>query len=277
MFAVSTNILSSIFIKHQSSITHTNIPNLNARIYCYVIITINIQYYNSPEDSNESTIERMTREAEERKANRVLVIFPVRKLLLTRCRAISEEKGYNGSFITYADLLEFREETQEKVNAVADNKSITCISNLKEKIGFRKEADNLLRVLDRAIEVVDSERQGDDAWFHYQDFSFYHTKVESRWPWMRNEFRIALVIIFIYYLITTVFFCKSKAFQQTVCNFVFTSSNRVSHLTYYSIFSTVLATDGVCPVDPTDQNRSYYGWVSALYFASSSLSGVGYG
>lgn len=161
-------------------------------------------------DKGESSIERMAKESEERRRNRVLVIFPVRKRLLTTCRAISEEKGYQGSCIKYSDLVDLKGEVQEEIDAESKKKGLTFFANAKEKIGFRKEPKNLMRVLDRAIEVVDSERQGDDAWFHFQDFSFYHTKVESRWPWMRNKFRIALLIIFFYYLFTTVFFCKGK-------------------------------------------------------------------
>ena len=35
--------------------------------------------------------------------------------------------------------------------------------------------------------------------------------------------------------------------------------------------------DHSSPADPTDENRNYYGWLSALYFASTTMSTVGYG
>lgn len=42
-------------------------------------------------------------------------------------------------------------------------------------------------------------------------------------------------------------------------------------------FCHIVNDENICPVDPTDRNRSYYGWVSALYFASTTMSTVGYG
>lgn len=42
-------------------------------------------------------------------------------------------------------------------------------------------------------------------------------------------------------------------------------------------FCAIVEDDNICPADPTGKDRSYYGWVSALYFASATLSTVGYG
>ena len=42
-------------------------------------------------------------------------------------------------------------------------------------------------------------------------------------------------------------------------------------------FCHIVKDENICPVDTTDKGRSYYGWVSALYFASTTVSTVGYG
>lgn len=42
-------------------------------------------------------------------------------------------------------------------------------------------------------------------------------------------------------------------------------------------FCRVLQDGDICPDDPTEQNRSYYGWLTTVYFASVTMSTVGYG
>lgn len=53
--------------------------------------------------------------------------------------------------------------------------------------------------------------------------------------------------MFVFYFVTVIFFCHIVNDEQ------------------------------ICPEDPTDKDRSYYGWLSALYFASTTMSTVGYG
>jgi Ion channel len=57
----------------------------------------------------------------------------------------------------------------------------------------------------------------------------------------------AIQLLFLFYFGSAVFFCK------------------------------VLQDDHICPNDPTDQNRFYYGWLTTIYFASVTMATVGYG
>lgn len=64
---------------------------------------------------------------------------------------------------------------------------------------------------------------------------------------MRNETLVSFVVMFFFYLFTPIWFCHIVPDRE------------------------------VCPSDPTDQNRSYYGWLTSLYFASTTMTTVGYG
>lgn len=82
---------------------------------------------------------------------------------------------------------------------------------------------------------------------YYHDFIFYDTRLESVWPWMRSGPLAVAMVIFGFYIFTPVLFCGIMNDKQ------------------------------VCPDDPTGQGRAYYGWLTSVYFASTTMSTVGYG
>jgi hypothetical protein len=110
-------------------------------------------------------------------------------------------------------------------------------------LGFRNTDVALLKMYNRAIEMID-ELDRDDG-LSFKDFAFYDTKLESRWPWMRNKSLAAFLIIGSFYILTPVLFCA------------------------------VINDLQVCPVDPTEHNRWYYGWLTSIYFASTTMATVG--
>jgi len=186
-----------------------------------------------------SEAEQMAKRIENRLENRVKVTFDVRKDFLQTCRSIAVEKGYDYSRITLNDLREFRDRIKSKVEQ--EHEAVSVIRNLLELCEFRNHDDNLLQVLDRAIQRVEERN---DRWCHYQDFNFYETVVESTWPWMRSELRVAALILFLFYFCTPIWFCH------------------------------IVPDDGICV---TEDGLPYAGWMSSLYFASTTLSTVGYG
>ena len=82
------------------------------------------------------------------------------------------------------------------------------------------------------------------AWLYFRDFNFDHVHTVAKYPFWRSEFQMACLVVFLYYLFTPILFCNMMA-ESNICG----------------------GLDG----------DKYRGWVSALYFASTTMSTVGYG
>ena len=200
---------------------------------------------------------------ETRRANRIVVTQFVRRRLLHECRKIVHEKNYTiMSRITLDDLLELRGRIQEELNEKPSN----ILTELSKKLLFVEDnTETLLKVIDKAVGVVHSHRasaaralgasssdeyessgktESQPDYFYYQDFNFYHTLVESRFFWFRPGIARSFMIVFLYYFITPIWFCHIQP-DSNIC--------------------------------PSISGKPYAGWVSALYFASTTLSTVGYG
>eukprot|EP00545_Synedropsis_sp_CCMP1620_P002586 CAMPEP_0119004224 /NCGR_PEP_ID=MMETSP1176-20130426/1025_1 /TAXON_ID=265551 /ORGANISM="Synedropsis recta cf, Strain CCMP1620" /LENGTH=498 /DNA_ID=CAMNT_0006955909 /DNA_START=26 /DNA_END=1522 /DNA_ORIENTATION=+ len=189
----------------------------------------------------ESECENLAHRIEKRQEERVVITFDVRVLLMKRCRKIAiESKSPSLSKIDINDLIHLRDETK-RLNIL---EQATPKYKVKKLLRFRNQDEQLLLVLDRAVALVQVEQNDSDNWFHYMDFNMYYTKVESKWPWMRNGASVALMYLFLFYLTTPILFC------------------------------TILEDEGVCQ---KEEGKPYSGWMSALYFASTTLSTVGYG
>jgi hypothetical protein len=188
--------------------------------------------------AGESQIEHLAHRIEARRAERILITFAVHVDILRTCRGICKRNGYYASNkICLEDLKSLHAEAKVE----ADARSIVPIRLFLRRIGFRNKALLKLEVFEKALKVVEEVQEDDDEWFYFQDFSFYYTRVESTWPWLRSPISVAFTMIFFFYLSSVIFFCH------------------------------IFDDEGVCPDDPTGQNRSYYGWLSALYFASTTM------
>lgn len=177
----------------------------------------------------DSEVERIAKRIERRRKQRVPVTFKARVRFLHGCRKIARTKEYDTARISLADLQHFRNQVREEV------KHSRFHTVAAEYLGIRFDNHCLLNVLNRAVEIMDGST---DNWFRYMDYSHFHTKVESRWPWMRTEMRVALLVTFLYYLFTPILFCN------------------------------ILHESGICEGD----ENSSRGWVSSLYFASTTIS-----
>ena len=179
-------------------------------------------------------IEQLARRIENQRENRIPIPFSVRKRFLRECRAIAIQTS-SKSRIDLEYLVNLRNEIKLEVEA---QKSNPCLL-LKEALGFHNESKLLLEILNRGVERVTNEYK--DNWFYYQDFSFYNTRIESRWPWIRNPLVASAFYIGIYYLLTPIFFCA------------------------------IIDDENVCP----NGSDPYDGWMTAIYFASTTMSTVG--
>jgi hypothetical protein len=134
-------------------------------------------------------------------------------------------------------LIELRNKTKDDF----EQDKLSPTYQVKQILNFRNQNEQLLKVLDRAVALVNVEQSDADNWFHYMDFNIYYTRVESKWPWMRNGNTVALLWLGLFYFTTPILFCA------------------------------ILEDEGIC--EKVD-GKPYAGWMSALYFASTTLSTV---
>lgn len=192
-----------------------------------------------------SEVEQLCERIETRRSNRIPITRTVLDELIKNSREIALERNRDPPWLIHLDdLRELRGRFQEKVDADGPP-GFVRITLLW--MGFHDAHRKLVDVADRSIEVVQEFQLEEDDWFSVRDFAFYHTRLVSRWPWMRNKVHVSAFTLFLFYLFTPVLFCP------------------------------IMDDRGVCPEDPTGKNRSWYGWMSALYFASTTMSTVGYG
>lgn len=144
---------------------------------------------------------------------------------------------YAVSKIDINDLITLR----DKVKSDFEVDKLSPLYQVKQLLLFRNLNEQLLKVLERAVELVNVEQSDADNWFHYMDFNIYYTRVESKWPWMRDGNAVAFLWLGLFYLTTPILFCA------------------------------ILDDEGICQ---RREGAPYSGWMSALYFASTTLSTV---
>ena len=82
-------------------------------------------------------------------------------------------------------------------------------------------------------------------YFYYQEFHFYHIRIEHGVFWFRPGLQRSVLIILAFYFLTPILFC---------------------HISYEP---------DICPNEV--DGKPYPGWLTAIYFGSVTLSTVGYG
>lgn len=182
-----------------------------------------------------SEVEDIALRMQKKRENRIPITFAVRKRFLETCRMMALQRCYHTK-IHLDDLRQFRNELREEVQTPQSR-----VASFFEMFGFPNESEMLLAVLEKGIERVTAESAHD--FFYYQDFSFYYTRIISWWPWLRSPFTKYLMTVLAYYFFTPVFFCW------------------------------IVDDEKVCPNLP--DKGPYAGWLTAMYFASSTLSTVG--
>jgi hypothetical protein len=197
---------------------------------------------------NESAIEQLAFKIKSRRANRISVTFGTKREFFRRCRHIATTKKYrNKHQISLEDMNALLVRAQEDLGVKDFEDKVTSTF---EYLGFNNPKKDLVKLIERGIEYalrVDERGEDNEVMFPYYDFSYHDVRIISRWPFLRNSAYVALLVTFVYYTLTPVLFC------------------------------IIMEDKGICPDDPTPKNRGYYGTLSALYFASTTMSTVGYG
>ena len=119
-------------------------------------------------EEGDSEVERVTRAIEKRRESRVVITKDVRVKLLRDCREIAAARRYRvKSKIHVSDLLKYRREIMKR----HEIQKKWVHYHLMAILGLRNQYEQLIRVLDRAVDLV-TNKQGDaDPYFHYMDFN----------------------------------------------------------------------------------------------------------
>lgn len=159
----------------------------------------------------DSSVERQAFKIEQRRKNRIAVTFFVRVKLLQECQKIAEERGYDSSKkISRQDLMSLRDTYAEKVAEQLQNPWLPWVPSA---FGVQTFELNMLELLEKA--VIHTMDMND--WFYYVEYSFYHTVVVSKFPWMRNESANAVFVVALFFLCTPIFFCVILG-DENICN-----------------------------------------------------------
>ena len=196
-----------------------------------------------------SEVEQIAERLESLRNNRVAVTVRARIRFLQDCRSIATDAGRTKARITLTELQKYRQGIE---NEMAQQPSYRyMIRKVLRSVGILVDLDCLLALVDRALEETTHhapthalESKQHHVWFYYKEFNFDHVHTVSRYPFLQNELCVAFMVVFLYYLFTPILFCNMMA-ESNICG----------------------GLDG----------DTYRGWVSALYFASTTLSTVGYG
>ena len=247
---------------------------------------------STPEDEvpviPDSEVERIVQRLETRNANRVAVPAEVKAAFLRMCLNVCRLRNTDSDVdcgcgeikvtsdspcIMRDDVINMRNRARLEVELRSRSRRI--IDAIKTFCGFRCHSEVLLHVLNRAVDLIDSsghkkarERRrssynsteasnseidgrvctrkslDDEEWFYYKDFAFYSLKVESEYPWIRSSVLYSILVTFSFYLMSPILWCE------------------------------ILRDGNICP---TSDDGLHNDWLSPLYFASVTMSTVGYG
>lgn len=175
----------------------------------------------------------------------MVVTYEIHVAFIEGCRSIAIQKSdldshSSSSRISTSDLFKYRDRVVRNLKEDQKNRWY----RVRRVLGFHNKHEQLFRVLNLAVDVVQASPDRYDQEFRYTEFDAFYLRVESRWPWKRRGVYTALGRILLFYAFTPFFFC------------------------------TLLGDRGVCPIE---EGRPSAGWVTSLYFASATLTTVGYG
>lgn len=191
-----------------------------------------------------SDIELLAEEIESRRENRIEVTFKQRKRFLDICFEAAKKEGGSFSRLSKSGLEGLVKEFQERVSK-KENIASSGVYNLSNRllnlIGVWDMDEAMLKLFSAGLEYV--ERDDEDE-FYFRDFNFYSLKIKSRFSFLRVPQLAVFFWMLIYYFGSGILFCS------------------------------IMKNENVCPKDTT---YAFGGWMTSVYFASVTMSTVGYG
>jgi len=197
----------------------------------------------------KSDIVTLARTIDDRRANRMEVTFWERKKFLDICLKVSKQEKDPKSSVSRFSKGGLERLIKELEGRVAKRpKASRCYDKFLQMIGLWKLDESMLRLFKAGMEYTENS---DEDEFYFRDFNFYCTVIVSRYSCMRIPGFFILFWLLSFYFGSAVLFCS------------------------------ILKNESVCPqTHTTEMNDEYYnygGWMTSIYFASATMSTVGYG
>jgi cellulose synthase/poly-beta-1,6-N-acetylglucosamine synthase-like glycosyltransferase len=191
-----------------------------------------------------SDIELLAQEIENRRENRIEVTFKQRKRFLDICFEVAKKEGGIFSRLSKSGLEGLVKEFQERVSK-KENISSSGVYKLSNRllnlIGVWDMDEAMLKLFTAGLEYV---QRDDEDEFYFRDFNFYCLKIRSRFSFLRIPQLAVFFWMLIYYFGSAILFCS------------------------------IMKNENVCPKDTP---YAFGGWITSVYFASVTMSTVGYG
>ena len=177
-----------------------------------------------------------------RHSNRLPVTKHVRGRMLHLCREKAKHRHFGLRKVIVSDLIDLKDEQYQRMK-----QQKIWFKPLYTVLRISNEEEQLYKVLEKAVDVsthYQLYKEGEEEFVYYEDFIFDYTHVVAKWPWLRPGLHRPLLFILFYYLSAPIWFCEISPDHQ------------------------------ICDDQPDESSP---GWLSAMYFASTTLSTVGYG
>ncbi|KAL3920811.1 MAG: hypothetical protein SGILL_003072 [Bacillariaceae sp.] len=190
----------------------------------------------------KSDIETLARAMQERRSNRTVVTFKERKEFLDICYDVAKQEGGSPNRFSKEGLLNLVNEYQERVTKkenVTTSTIYKIYNGFFNLLGFWDSDQQLLKLFKAGLEYLE---RGDEDEFYFRDFNFYQLEIKTRFSFMRIPQFAVFFWLIVYYLGSAILFCS------------------------------IMKNPDVCEVTP----YAYGGWLSSIYFASVTMSTVGY-
>jgi len=210
----------------------------------------------------KSDIVTLAQTIDARRENRMEVTFWEQKKFLDICLEISkQEKGKNGhdsvSRFSKESLERLIQELEERV--AKRPKASRWYDKILNLIGLWDLNKSMLRLFKAGL--VHTENSNEDE-FYFRDFNFYYTVIVSRYSLMRIYPGVAILFwLLAFYFGSAVLFCGFMK-NESICP---------------TQETTLEGTDGYLHLEGGDGSYNYGGWMTSIYFASVTMSTVGYG
>mmetsp|Transcript_26017 Transcript_26017/g.54751 ORF Transcript_26017/g.54751 Transcript_26017/m.54751 type:complete len:481 (-) Transcript_26017:186-1628(-) len=188
---------------------------------------------------SKSDIETLARTIDARRKNRMKLKIFERSMFLEMCAKVAKEEGRNKSRFSAKGLEDLIENLREKI--AKKPKSAGVYDKLTKLFGCLDSDSKILELFEEGLAYTNDAEENE---FYFRDFVFYNTTTASKFWFLKTPIVFVTFWLVFFLLGSVVLFCE------------------------------ILENEDVCP---TQSGLPSDGWMTSIYFATMTMSTVGYG